>query len=155
MALKKPGWFERRHIEIHASDASEAALAQARGRPLRRARRSGSCRTTMRDKYFTRDGEQGRVDGEAGAVRAGHLVVARQPRQPARDVAHLAGCDVIFCRNLFIYFTPAGVRRWRRGFARCMPSPGLPVRRRRRIAAAAGAGFELQELGGAYVYVKP
>ena len=67
----------------------------------------------------------------------------------------LAGSDVIFCRNLFIYFTPAGVREVAARFAHWMPSPGFLCVGAAESLLRTGAGFDLQDLAGAYVYVKP
>src|SRR4051812_43510527 len=56
MLLEEAGWFDRAAIEIHASDASPAALARARaGRYRERAFRS--LPPPLRDKYFQRDGD--------------------------------------------------------------------------------------------------
>jgi chemotaxis protein methyltransferase CheR len=61
---------------------------------------------------------------------------------------------IIFCRNLFIYFSEAGVRQVVEQFARLMPCPAYLC-----VAAAESllrvtTAFELEEIGGAFVYVK-
>ena len=63
--------------------------------------------------------------------------------------------DVIFCRNLFIYFTPAGVREVTARLVKEMPTPGYLYVGAAESLLRTGAGLDLQELGGAYVYVKP
>jgi chemotaxis protein methyltransferase CheR len=73
----------------------------------------------------------------------------------AGEAALLGGSDVIFCRNLFIYFAPATVREVVARFASWMPSPGFLCVGAAESLLRTGAGFELQDLGGAYVYVKP
>ena len=152
MALNEARLFERAHIQIFASDASEAALAKARGR--RYGRRSfRQLPEHLRDKYFTR------VAGKDEWIVSPDLsdrvtewsrvnVVNPEEADP------LASCDVIFCRNLFIYFTPAGVREVAMRFARLMPSPGYLCVGAAESLLKSGAGFDLQEIGGAYVYVK-
>jgi chemotaxis protein methyltransferase CheR len=153
MALNEAGLFDAAHIEIHASDASELALAKARGRRYgKRAFRQLS--ETMRDKYFTRDSEKEEwtVKPELYArIKSWSRVNVVNPA----EMADLASADVIFCRNLFIYFTPAGVREVAMNFSRFMPSPGYLCVGAAESLLKTGAGFDLQEIGGAYVYVKP
>ena len=153
MALAEASWFDRAAIEIHASDASDAALERARGR--RYGRRSfRQLPEHLRDKYFTRDDakEQWTVRPELFArVTSWTRVNIMQ----ASEMALLASCDVIFCRNLFIYFTPAGVREVAARFAHRMPSPGYLCVGAAESLLRSGSGLELQDVGGAYVYVKP
>ena len=153
MALAEKSWFDRVTVEIHASDASDAALERARqGRYGRRSFRQ--LPDALRDKYFVRDAEK-----EEWTVKpALHARLNSWTRinvmQPGEAVL-LAGCDVIFCRNLFIYFAPDGVRDVTARFARWMPSPGYLCVGAAESLLRTGSGFELQDLGGAYVYVKP
>jgi chemotaxis protein methyltransferase CheR len=152
MALSEAGAFGAAHIEIHASDASEAALAKARTR--RYGRRSfRQLPDALRDKYFTRD----RDKEEWTVAEDLYSRVTSWSRINVVNVAEMAGLassDVIFCRNLFIYFTPAGVREVAINFARFMPSPGYLCVGSAESLLKSGAGFDLQEIGGAYVYVK-
>ena len=65
-----------------------------------------------------------------------------------------AEADVIFCRNLFIYFDAATVQRVVAGFAERMRRPGYLC-----IAAAESllrltTPFTLEDAGGAFVYVR-
>jgi chemotaxis protein methyltransferase CheR len=97
IALSEANAFDDARIEIHASDASEAALAKARGRRYgRRAFRV--LPDALRDKYFTRDEEKddwtvspdlyARVTSwsRVNIINAGE-----------RDTH--AASDIIFCRN--------------------------------------------------------
>ena len=152
MALNEAGLFNKAHIEIHASDASEAALAKARGRRYTR-RAFRQLPEAMRDKYFTRDSdrEEWTVQPDLFArITSWSRVNIVNPA----EMATVASSDVVFCRNLFIYFTPACVREVAINFARFMPSPGYLCVGAAESLLKAGAGFDLQELGGAYVYVK-
>ena len=152
MALTEAGAFQSAQIEIHASDASEAALAKTRGRTYGR-RSFRQLPDAMRDQYFTRHPEKDEwtVAPELFArVTSWTRVNVVNPA----EMSVLAGCDVIFCRNLFIYFTPACVREVAMNFARFMPSPGYLCVGAAESLLKAGAGFDLQEIGGAYVYVK-
>jgi len=153
MALAEASWFDRAAIEIHASDASDAALERARRR--RYGRRSfRQLPESMRDKYFTRETGQDEwtVKPELSArITSWTRINLMQPA----EAALLAGSDVIFCRNLFIYFSPTGVRDVTARFAQRMPSPGYLCVGAAESLLRTGSGFELQDVGGAYVYVKP
>ena len=153
IALDQAGLFEQAEIEIYASDASDAALAKAERR--RYGRRSfRQLPDNLRDRYFTKDAvkEEWLVKPELFArINAWTRVNIVDPVQ----TLGLASCDVIFCRNLFIYFTPGCVREVAGQLARSMPSPGYLCVGAAESLLKSGAGFELEELGGAYVYVKP
>jgi chemotaxis protein methyltransferase CheR len=149
MALNEAGWFERVPIEIYASDASTWAVEKAR-QGLYRERAFRTLPPALRQKYFTAEHDQWRVAPELAArVNWGtaNLVVEA-------EVAPLASVSVIFCRNAFIYFSPAAVRKTVSLFAQHMPAPGYLF-----VAAAESllrltTDFEFQEIGGAFVYVK-
>ena len=152
IALSEANAFAEAHIEIHASDASEAALAKARaGRYGRRAFRQ--LPDDLKEKYFTRAGAKEewtiRPDVFARVTSWSRVNIVN-----AADRDPRASSDIIFCRNLFIYFTPACVREVALNLARAMPSPGYLCVGAAESLLKAGAGFDLQELGGAYVYVK-
>jgi chemotaxis protein methyltransferase CheR len=153
MALEEAGWFGRAAIEIHASDASQAALQRARaGRYSGRAFRQ--LPEHLRARYFDRapDGHEWTIRPE---IRSRVLSWTRINITRRNEVAALARSDVIFCRNLFIYFDQATVGRVVDTLADRMPSPGFLC-----VAAAESllrltTRFELRDMAGAYVYVKP
>lgn len=152
MALNEAGAFHAANIEIHASDASAAALAKARSR--RYGRRSfRQLPSDLQARYFTREPgkEEWIVDDDLFArINSWSRVNVVNPA----EVSGLASCDVIFCRNLFIYFTPPCIREVARTFWRLMPSPAYLCVGAAESLLKAGVGFDLQEIGGAYVYVK-
>jgi chemotaxis protein methyltransferase CheR len=152
MALNESSWFDRAAIEIHASDASEAALARAQRRRYG-PRAFRQLPEQLRQRYFTpaEEPEQWTVRPELFArVSSWSRVNLMQPSEAERH----GGSDVIFCRNLFIYFTPESVRAAAARFWTWMPSPGFLCVGAAESLLRTGAGFELQDLGGAYVYVK-
>jgi chemotaxis protein methyltransferase CheR len=65
-----------------------------------------------------------------------------------------AAVQVVFCRNVFIYFSDAGIRHVVEQFARAMPSPGYLCVGASESLLRMTSRFELEELGGAFVYVK-
>ncbi len=152
MALTESGWFGRAPIELHAADASGAALARARlGRfGLRSFRQLPA---ELRERYFDHDASAGEwVARQAlhDRVSSWHRINVMQPD----DLRGLQGADVIFCRNLFIYFREAGVRQVVTGLAGLMSSPGFLCVGAAESLLRLGTPFELQDIGGAYVYVK-
>jgi chemotaxis protein methyltransferase CheR len=70
------------------------------------------------------------------------------------QVARYASAPVIICRNVFIYFSDRSIQRTVTLFNQAMPSPsylcvGVSESLLRRTLL-----FDLQEIGGAFVYVK-
>jgi chemotaxis protein methyltransferase CheR len=149
MMLEERGWFARAPIEIVASDASRAGIARAAlGRYGARAFRNLA--PALREKYFT-------------AVADHWVVVPDLQRRVVYDVVNLvapdevarhAGAPVIFCRNVFIYFSDRSIRRTLDAFAESMPEPAYLCVGASESLLRLGTAFELQEIGGAFVYVK-
>lgn len=152
MALEESGAFTQASIQIHASDASEAALAKAAQR--RYGKRSfRQLPDHMRDKYFTR------ADGKEEWTVSNDLFARVTSWSRINLVSHvesaaLSTCDVIFCRNLFIYFSPATVTEVVTRLGLSMPSPGFLCVGAAESLLRLSTVFELKDLGGAYVYVK-
>lgn len=151
MALEEACLFSKVDLEVHASDASEAALQRARAGTFG-ARAFRQLPPALRDQYFTQ-------------TAANEWTVHRQLHQRVRSWRRLnavqpdewgseADADVIFCRNLFIYFNSATVERVVAAFADRMRTPGYLC-----IAAAESllrldTPFALEDVGGALVYVR-
>jgi chemotaxis protein methyltransferase CheR len=153
MALEESGWFRRAAIEIVAGDASEAALRRARagryaGRAFRQippaVQQTYFLPTETKGEWAIRDDIHRRV---ASWTRTN--VVARE------ELLRMGPCNVIFCRNLFIYFTPPTVAQVVETFAEMLSSPGYLCVGAAESLLRTPSRFELREVGGAYVYVKP
>jgi chemotaxis protein methyltransferase CheR len=70
------------------------------------------------------------------------------------EVQRHASAPIIVCRNVFIYFSEESIRRVLGVFERAMPAPGyLCVGASESLLRRTGA-FELQDVGGAFMYVK-
>jgi chemotaxis protein methyltransferase CheR len=100
MLLNEAGYYERAAFEIFASDINQQVLAKAR----RGHYRESAFRATdgpLRDKYFSRneDGSWHIHDDIRNRVSFGRLNLYDEPR-----VSLLGHLDVIFCRNVIIYF---------------------------------------------------
>ena len=152
MALEERGWFDRMRIELHAGDASEAALRKAAaGRYGARAFRQLS--PALREKYFTAE-PNGREWAVNPSLKARVATWSRLNVVRPGESARLCGADVIFCRNLFIYFTEATVRSVVERFADSMRSPAFLCVGAAESLLRLTTRFELQDVGGAYVYAK-
>ena len=73
--------------------------------------------------------------------------------QPA-EVARFATAPIIFCRNVFIYFSEETIRRTVRQFYTLMPDPGYLCLAAAESLLKLNTNFELQAVNGAFVYVK-
>jgi chemotaxis protein methyltransferase CheR len=149
IALTEAGLLHRRPIEIVASDASEAMVARAR-QGLYGERSFRSLPAALREKYFTREGAAWRVDR---AVHDPIRWTTANLVDPAA-VAPLARADVIFCRNVFIYFSDETVARIARQFADGLSDDGHLFLGASESLARLATDFELDEIEGAFVYVK-
>ena len=150
MVLEEAGLFARGRIEIHASDASPAAIEKARAGRFRE-RSFRALPPGLRERYFSRDGEAWKVNPALHArVKSWSLANVLCEG----DVAAHARAPIVFCRNLFIYFSPGAVTRVAERLARAMPSPGYLCLGASESLLRMQTPFELDEIGGAFVYVK-
>jgi chemotaxis protein methyltransferase CheR len=150
MMLDQAGWFERAPIEIHASDASPAAIARARaGRYRERAFRT--LPEHLRARYFCQDGDTWRPDARLSARIASWSIVNLMA--PDQVAAH-ANASVIFCRNVFIYFTEQAIRSVVERFADSMPAHAYLCVGASESLLRVTTRFDLEEIGGAFMYVK-
>ena len=87
----------------------------------------------LREKYFTRAATLDRRPGPAARASPTDVV---NLMDTAAVTSPRRARPVIFCRNVFIYFSDQSIRRVVSIFARSMPMPGYLCRRRLGIAAA-------------------
>jgi chemotaxis protein methyltransferase CheR len=149
MALNEGGWFDRAPIDIFASDASAAAVGKARG-GVYRERSFRSLPPGLREKYFTEGPGGSRVDAGLHAK----IKWATANLMDERDVAAYATAPVIFCRNVFIYFSDDKIRKTVRLFAERMPEPGYLFVAASESLLRLTTQLQFQEIGGAFIYVK-
>ncbi len=151
IALEQAGWFDRLPIEICASDGSPAAIAKAR-RGIYRERSFRALPGPLRDRYFTPAQEgagwqvspalQQRITWHRANLLDSSQIRARMP------------VDVIFCRNVFIYFSEEAITRTLCEFYDGLASSGHLFVGVSESLLRFKHPFELQELGGAFVYSK-
>ena len=151
MALEEGGWFGRIPIEINASDASEAALRKVESNRYG-TRAFRQLPEALREKYF--DAHAGNTWSAKPSLRARVTSWSRVNVVRTEEVAPLAVADVIFCRNLFIYFHESTVRQVVGQFADRMRTPGFLCVGAAESLLRITNRFDLQDIGGAYVYVK-
>ncbi|HEX6622304.1 MAG TPA: protein-glutamate O-methyltransferase CheR [Pyrinomonadaceae bacterium] len=151
MALDEAGWLGRVPVEIHASDASTSAIAKAR-RGVYRERSFRNLPAELRAKYFTQEAatKTWRIDAKLHArIRWGVVNLMNEA-----EAAPWAAANVIFCRNVFIYFSDQTIGRTVRSFAAHIRPPGYLFVAASESLLRLSADFELQEIGSAFVYVK-
>lgn len=150
MALNEAGWFDRMLIEIYASDASLQSIEKARA-GLYRERSFRCLDDHLRSKYFAPvDGRSWRVD--PNLARRVDWGVANLQAKSA--VETLAAVNVIFCRNVFIYFSDQAVRKTLQAFAENIRRPGYLFVATSESLLRLTNSFVLEEIGNAFVYVK-
>jgi len=149
MALDQAGWLDRIPIEIHASDMSPAALCAAR-RGVYRERAFRSLPAELRARYFTRDSEGWTVVPEIHRRIVWHGANLTN----RADIEELARSRVIFCRNVFIYFSEATIRQVVKTYTEYMPNPGYLFLGAAESLLKFTTQFQLKEIGPAFVYVK-
>lgn len=150
MALDEAGLLVPGKIEILATDGSEAMLARAR-RAHYGQRSFRQLPDAMRGRYFTeRSGGFWRpIDRLLDAIDYDMMNIA----EPA-DIAAQPVADVIFCRNVFIYFADEAIRRSVESFSSRLSDDGYLFLGAAESLTRLGVSVELAEVGGSFVYVK-
>jgi chemotaxis protein methyltransferase CheR len=104
----------------------------------------------LREKYFTPEGGLWRVSPELHSRVRWETVNLLSEAEASR----FATSPVIFCRNVFIYFSESAIRKVVGLFAKQMPVPGYLFVAASESLLRLTTGFELQEIKDAFVYVK-
>jgi chemotaxis protein methyltransferase CheR len=94
MAAQVAGW----RIEIIATDLSNEVLEKARAGLYSQFEVQRGLPIQMLMKYFTQAGETWQISPEIKAM------VQYRPLNLLSDFGHLGNFDIIFCRNVLIYF---------------------------------------------------
>jgi chemotaxis protein methyltransferase CheR len=150
MALHEAGWFDRARISIYASDASPRAIEAAKN-GVYRERAFRSLPPGLREKYFAYDGGLSHASSELHSRvrwRTTNLI-----SEADLAVAPVAS-PVIFCRNVFLYFSESATRKTVRIFGKRMPRPGYLFVGTAESLMRVTSDFELREIRDAFVYVK-
>lgn len=149
IALEEAGCLQMGPIEIVASDASGAALEKAR-RGTYRERSFRTLPEELRKKYF-------QPVPQGWSISPEMLVRVRFQRANLvcpTEIDSLARAPVIFCRNVFIYFSPAAITRTVSQFADRMPDNSHLFVGVSESLLRLTNRFDLEEIGKAFVYRK-
>jgi chemotaxis protein methyltransferase CheR len=140
------------HVEILASDVNPEAIAFA-ARGSYEPRRVREVPEALLAKHFDADGEHHRVRPHLrrliAAIRPHNLVSSVFPR-PADG-----GWDVIFCRNVIIYFDTPTTQQVLTQFHNALTPGGYLFLGYSESLFRLFEGFELTEVAGAFVYRRP
>jgi chemotaxis protein methyltransferase CheR len=148
MALAEKG-FGAHPIEIYASDASPNALEKAR-EGIYRPKSFRSMNPSSQQKYFKPVANGWQLSPEIMK----RVTFTRVNLLELGEVSPAARVNAIFCRNVFIYFSPHAIRQTVAMMAAKMP-PGAHLF----VGASESllrltTDFELKEIGDALAYVR-
>lgn len=145
IALSEAGWFDRAEIEIYASDASSSAIETARKGVYNNFRLG--LPDELLHKYFLPVDHKWRISPDI--QRKIQWSVANLFDE--KEIAGFANADIIFCRNVFIYFSDSAILKTLNLFAKYMPAGGYLFTDRgdhfNSIIGQTGL-FETQEING-------
>jgi chemotaxis protein methyltransferase CheR len=148
IALEEAG-FGHKPIQIIASDASEAALQKAQTGIYKER----SCRVLppdLRSQYFIPIRDQWLL---SPAIMS-RVRFERANLVASTETAELASANVIFCRNVFIYFSEETIRTTVTQFADKMPDGGHLCVGTSESLLRLTNDFTLTEIGHAFIYVR-
>lgn len=148
IALLEAGWGNH-PIELRASDASGFALDRA-CKGLYRENAFRALPPHLKAKYFTRIGAEWRIN-----VGVSKRVSFSQANLVATgEIDSLARSNVVFCRNVFIYFSAHAIRQTVAAFAARMPPGGYLFVGAAESLLRMTTDFQLNETGEAFAYVR-
>jgi chemotaxis protein methyltransferase CheR len=136
-------------VDVFASDASEVALERAR-RGVYRDRSFRALPVELQARYFRRVTDGWQLDPDI--MR--RVTFQRANLISSSDIAPLAAAPVIFCRNVFIYFSPDSIRRTLAVLAERMPTGGHLFVGASESLLKLTTDFELHEIDGAFAYLR-
>jgi chemotaxis protein methyltransferase CheR len=151
IALNEAGWFEKASIEIVASDASSKAISKAR-KGVYNNRSVRNLSLELRQKYFTP--QAGSSLWQINEEIHNRIDWSLANLVDEDQISSLASAHVIFCRNVFIYFSDTAISRVVRSFAKFMRPPGYLFVGASESLIRLAANYTLAEVNDAFVYLK-
>jgi len=148
--LQEAGWYDHAAFEIFASDINQQVLAKARKGVYREnAFRATDAR--LREKFFTREADNSwRVNDEVrNRISFGRLNLYDEAR-----VSLLGHLDVVFCRNVIIYFDDASKKVVVNNFYNRLIDGGYLLLGHSESLISLSAQFKLRHLKNDMVYQK-
>lgn len=150
ISLYEAGILPKYPIRIYASDASSKAISKARS-GIYQERSFRNLPPLLKTKYFIPESNGWRICPEIHDHIQWFVANLRVPS----DIYPLMKSNYIFCRNVFIYFSEDSIRKTVKQFFEAMPSPGYLFLSSSESLLKLNTGFNLKQIGGAFVYVKP
>jgi chemotaxis protein methyltransferase CheR len=147
--LNESGWFEHIPIEIYASDLSPKAISKAQT-GLYGSYSFRHWSQALIDKYFIKKNKQCQVINNIHEKIQWKISNLNNKN----DVALMAGTHIIFCRNVFIYFSDLAIRKTSRFLYDCMTDPGYLFTGISESLLKFTDDFDMQEIDSSFVYVK-
>ena len=150
MLLREAGWYEKAAFEIFASDINQAVLAKAR-RGQYRENAFRATEPSLRERYFTREADNSwRISDEIrNRISFGRLNLYDESR-----VSLLGHLDVVFCRNVIIYFDDASKRIVVSNFYNRLAEGGYLLLGHSESLISLSTQFKLRHLKNDMVYQK-
>jgi chemotaxis protein methyltransferase CheR len=148
--LQEAGWFNKAAFEIFGSDLNQQVLAKAR-KGLYRESAFRSTSPILREKYFAHepDGSWRIADEIRNRVSFGRLNIYDDAR-----VSLLGHLDVVFCRNVIIYFDEASKKVVIRNFYNRLIDGGYLLLGHSESLISLSTQFKLKHLKNDMVYQK-
>lgn len=150
IALNEAGWLDKVPIKIYASDASASAIAKARA-GLYRERSFRNLPLHLKTKYFRET-----TNNQWQIIPQIHQQIQWSIANIVAEdeINYLASANIIFCRNVFIYFDHNAIRKTIDIFHKYMPKIGYLCIAASESLLRLTSKLQLQEIGGAFIYVK-
>ncbi|MFN3698566.1 MAG: CheR family methyltransferase [Dictyoglomus sp.] len=147
--LNEGAWFQKLDISIYGSDISISALEKAQ-KGIYRERSLRNFSVDLINKYFTKEENGFRINSEIHKK----VIWKRANLIKEEEIKDLAKSDVIFCRNVFIYFDDSTIQKVLKIFEENMRNPGYLFVGVSESLIRFRHFFNLEIIGGAFVYVK-
>ncbi|MDJ1168105.1 protein-glutamate O-methyltransferase CheR [Roseofilum sp. BLCC_M154] len=149
MALEEAGWFNRLPIEIYATDISSRAIAKAK-KGLYREHSFRALSPTLKQKYFVSEEQQWRIDPDLHSRIRWKTANLLNPD----ELVLFSNIPFIFCRNVFIYFSPESIQKTVMMFFEKMPENGYLFLGSSESILKLNTPFKICEINKSFIYVK-
>jgi len=149
IVLNEKGWFERMRIEIYASDISNSALEKAK-KGVYKERSFRNFPKDLINKYFIKEENGYRIVPDIHRK----VIWKKANLINEEEIKDLSKSKIIFCRNVFIYFADDMIQKVINNFEDNMENPGYLFIGVSESLLRFSHSFDLQIIGGAFVYVK-
>lgn len=149
MALEEAGWFDRLPIEIYATDISSRAIAKAK-KGLYREHSFRTLSPTLKQKYFVPEDQQWRINPALQSRIRWKTANLLNPD----DFVLFGNIPFIFCRNVFIYFSPESIQKTVMMFFDKMPENGYLFLGSSESILKLNTQFKITEINRSFIYVK-